>query len=131
MPKCKENCRPQELFTAFMKTGTGCRIDADHLMPAANDFCSYTARHNKPLCDINLADLTGFIKLLNSLESQVFTADDIHREIHIINLFYDYLQATGCVADNPVQRLKQQEIEQLLQKLSDRRINTKQHMPEV
>ena len=91
-------------------------------MSAARDFCRYADSCSKLLCDISLEDLPGFIKQLYQLESPAFTADDIHREINIINLFYDYLQATGCVRDNPVQQLKQQEIAGLLEQLKARKL---------
>ena len=124
MPKCKENCQGKKLFAAFQKTGTGRRIGAAWLMSAARDFCRYADTLHRLLCDISLEDVTGFIRQLYELESPAFTADDIHREINIINLFYDYLQSIGCVTVNPVQQLKQQEIAGLLKQLKARKLKS-------
>ena len=119
MSGCGKDCDCKELFARFAKGVEG-KIEAGRLMITGNDLCGYATEQGHLLCELDMMGIKGFLDLLYSLESEVFTGDDIRREFHVVKLFYDYLREAGCVKTNPAEELRAAAIRQLLGRMEEK-----------
>jgi len=115
---CGSACKADELFTAFAGTAAGHRCQTAALQAAADSLAGYAAALGKQLCEITLPEMNTFTGQLYTAGSPAGRQHDPHQLVHMLNLFYTFLQNRGCVAVNPVEQLKQLAIAELLQNLA-------------
>lgn len=129
MSECRESCNCKELFARFTQAMEG-RLDTMLMMTTGNDLCGYAAQRGCLPCELDMMGIKGFLDLLYSLESVVFTEDNIRKEFHVVKLFYDFLQEAGCVQSNPAGELRAAAVRQLLGRLQEKGF-TDMELPEV
>ena len=121
---CGPACKPEKLFTAFAGTAAGHRCQTAALQSAADCLAEHAAVQGRQLCEITLPEMNTFIGQLYTAGNPAGRQHDPHQLVHILNLFYTFLEHRGCVAVNPVEQLKQQAIAELLQNLAGHGCNT-------
>lgn len=116
MSKCGKDCNCKELYARFTQSMER-KIEAGLLMSVGNDLCGYVVEQGCLLCGLDMLGIKGFLDRLYSLESAVFTEDDIRREFHVVRLFYDFLKEACCVKSNPAEELRAAAVRELLGRL--------------
>jgi site-specific recombinase XerD len=119
MSRCKKNCNTSTLLPDFIAGMQAHGLPESRCTAALNRLCSYVVDAKILLCEFTITQMYGFVHYLYSLENESYTSADSHQDIYIIRLFYDYLVERGCGTENPVKKLREAAVRQLVEQLKE------------